>query len=281
MKKRNDIHIQAVKALEEHGHLFQQRCRAEIGYHCLDNFSLQSEEYPVSIGEEETVIDFVLSSKKVQGFHLVFECKRANPDYVTWLFPISSDAIDQAVPKCLLTMLDAHGRLQTAEHDILSVEPKHFVTTGIEMSERSSRKGKTSRTETIWSACQQVLTGVGGLALEQRNGMHRIRQHQQHHYLPVVVTTARLYITRYRVWKVDLKTGKLSGLPAAETLSADWVIYDFPVRGPLQVTTPEFSSFEDYGPSEEYRRKFKVKSVAIVNSDSIARFLNFLKHPER
>lgn len=279
MKKQGDVHQEAVKALEEHGHLFQQGCLADIEYHCSNDFFFQSEEYPISIGQEETTIDFIFRSRKMDRLYLVFECKRANPDYVTWLFPMPR-SIKNRESRFLLTRQDETLRLQTVEYNLLDTGPKYFATTGLEISERANRRIKRSRADSIWSACEQVLTGVGGLALEQREGMRKARDFHRQYYLPIVITTANLLVTEYRVSEINLKTGNLSDRTKAKTTAADWVVHDFPVRDSLQVTRQEQSSYAAYGPTEEYRRKFKTKSVAIINASSVVRFLHHLKLPE-
>lgn len=274
MKKVTNIHEQAVKSLEEHGHLFQQRCLAEIEHACSTYLHLESEEYPVSIGEEHTVIDFIFRTVSDIQLYLVFECKRAHPTYSNWLFPVPSSVADTPT-KVLLTSINDKGYFVTFEHELLLHKPKHFASVGVEFSNQAPTHKRSSRAGTIYGACQQAVTGVGGLALEQRQRMQTFEKYYRQYYFPIVVTTANLFMTRYRLWEVDLTNGSVP-LDKATTQQVDWVILDFPVREPFQVTRPEESSFRASGPSEKYRRMFKVKSVAIVKGDGIVRFLNQL-----
>jgi hypothetical protein len=283
MAERTGIHERAVRALEEHGYLFQQRCLADIKTLASD-YHFESEEYPVSIGQENTVIDFIFSAGSRPTF-LILECKRANPDYVTWLFSRPMASPDER-PKFLATRLDLNDQhpnavwLETAEIDLLSTGAS--VTVGLELSGRETRQSKASRSSTskaIFDACQQALTGVGGLALEHKKSVAKQGYYRRYHYVPIVVTTANLVLTEFRLSGIDIKTGGLS-LEKAQTKSVDWVVFDFPVREGLQVTVPDQDlSYISCGPSEEHRRRFKVKSVAIVKGVDIVPFLKQLRIP--
>lgn len=96
------------------------------------------------------------------------------------------------------------------------------------------------------------------------------------YYVPVVATTANLFLTEYNKMDIELQTGRLPSEIVAETVPVDWIVYDFPVSENLQVTHPEDSEYIGWGPGDDYRRRFKVKSVAIVTSSALIRFLNQL-----
>lgn len=283
MNDVGDVHQTAVRALEEHGFLFQKRCLEEVRS-LGGRYRLESEEYPVSIGPIETVIDFVLRMLDTGRTYVVFECKRAHPDYVFWVFSTSSLMSAQQQQQFLLTkvghLLHPPRRtvVQTHEAYILGGNQPNFVDMGLEVSRSKPTKGKSGRTESIYSACNQVLTGVGGLACERKKRMNP-NLLQTYFYVPVVVTSAELFVTRYNAADVDLKTGNIP-LEMANTQPVDWVIYDFPVPEPLQVTPREDSMSSLAGPHDKYRRLFKVKSIAIVRSTNVVGFLKQLGSPD-
>ncbi|MCL5005945.1 MAG: hypothetical protein M1404_05375 [Acidobacteria bacterium] len=282
MSKAGNIHQTAIKALEEHGFLFQKRCVNEVRS-LSGRYRVESEEYPVSIGPEDTVIDFVLRMLDTGRTYVVFECKRAHPEYVFWVFSASSST-PAPRPEFLMTMVAhlAHAPrkpvVQTHECQIVGSDPAHFVDMGLEVSHVKPTKGKSGRTENIYAACTQVLTGVGGLANEQKKRMDP-NAPQTYFYIPVVITSAELFVTRYNPNDVDLKTGDVP-LEKADTQPVDWVIYDFPVPEPLQVTPREDSMSTLIGPDDRYRRLFKLKSIAIVRATSIVQFLKQLRSPD-
>jgi hypothetical protein len=283
MTHKNGAHEKAIKALEEHGFLFQQRCLAEIR-NGAQSYLFESEEYPVSISEEETSIDFVFRTRAGAQTYLIFECKRVNPDYLSWLFfrPKS-----QSTATFLSTKIDFSGRainefwLQTATLDLFSGKENPYVSGGLELSERegkSARPGRTSRTTAIQEACQQVLTGVGGLALEHYEWRGRQESTGPWYYLPIVLTTANLLLTEFDESEIGLRTGQLP-ISKANTKSVDWVVLTFPVRGSLQVTKPTHSAYYPCGPSDDFRLRFKVKSVAIVRGEKVLDFLRSIVLP--
>jgi hypothetical protein len=85
-----------------------------------------------------------------------------------------------------------------------------------------------------------------------------------------------LWLTEFDASAVDIKTGKLDATNA-RTEVVDWIALDVPVRETLRVTLPEQSTFLGYGPSDTFRRKFNVKSVAIVQGAHIRQFLEQLR----
>ena len=283
MSHKDKIHESAVKALEEHGHLFQQRCLEEAKK--LDRYKLESEEYPVSIGDVDTVIDFVLSAdtESLVKFYFVFECKRANPDYVTWLFPKARDSKEPSF-RFLATNLHARPRadffeifLRTAELSLFPAELRMTVGEGLEVKDKENR-GKRSKTDSIYGACQQVLTGIAGLALELKERKYVSKEPKpiaMQFIIPIVVTTAKLYVTEYNRTDVNLSTGK-PPLSKSDTYKVDWVSYDFPLRGAFQIAQPEEWENNLFYRLRKTRQKFKVQSVAIVNSDHLAQFLQKL-----
>lgn len=145
--------------------------------------------------------------------------------------------------------------LQTAELPL----GERFAAEALEVSEQRSTRAKSSKSGVIYGACQQALTGVGGLALEHRQwmseGQNRIRRQQ---YLPIVLTTANLLLMEYQTSGIDLSTGCLDS-QTAKTTGIEWAILDVPVRDGLRVTTPDQSSYGGCGPSEDFRRRFNVK----------------------
>jgi hypothetical protein len=198
MNKAGDIGETAVKALEEHGFLFQKRCVDEVRSRA-GRYRVESEEYPVSIGLEDTVIDFVLRMLDTGRTYVVFECKRANPEYVFWVFPASS-MTPAPLRQFLITKVGhlVHAPMkavvQTHECPIFGGAPPHFVDMGLEVSRGKPTKGKLGRTENIYAACTQVLTGVGGLANERKKRMDP-NGPQTYFYIPAVITSADLFVT--------------------------------------------------------------------------------------
>jgi hypothetical protein len=285
---RDIAHADAVTALEEHGHLFQQRCVNEIRQnHERLPFVTESEEYPVTFGQESVVIDFILSHKKKPKHYLIFECKRANPDYIAWLFSRPDLGVEPLRPRFLATKLDyRRGSLPPA---YLLTTPRlkmvggnlDYVTFGLEVSQQKGKGKKLGKTEAIHQACQQVLSGIVGLIWEQLNHRHTViaaselalTPHFPQYFVPVVATTANLYRTTFRPSKVDLCRGTLHPDANSKTEQVPWVYYDFPLRDAWRIAQPD-NSLVTPPPNDETKQLFKTKSIAIVNAQHLGAFLN-------
>jgi hypothetical protein len=190
MNNSNDIHQRAVTALQDHGFLFQKRCVEEIA-RLSGRYKLDSEEYPVSLGDVETVIDFVLRMLDTGRTYLAFECKRAHPDYVSWVFP-ASQARCASPPHLLLTAIFSNHTARTHESPIMGSDPLPVVEMGLEVSCKP-KGAKSGKTDAIYAACKQAMTGIGGLVRERQRRLDS-GPTPMFFYLPVVLTSADLFV---------------------------------------------------------------------------------------
>ncbi|MHB8638627.1 MAG: hypothetical protein ACYDBL_02360 [Candidatus Acidiferrales bacterium] len=266
----------AARALEEQGHLFQERCMFDIT-HKVSALAFKSKEYPVSVGETQTSVDFIFRAKNHQPrfMYFVFECKRANPKYSNWLFSRSVPlaAVNRSLLVTKLTTNNAKHAftlpVRVSSHELRSeLKYDDFVDPyGVEV--RDKKEGDP--TKSIFGACQQVLTGIAGLVTEEKQRLEdgKVASFESL-YIPIVLTTANLFRTEFRARDVDISTGRINA-DKTKTIPVKWIVIDFPTTGPLQVTLPE-GVLSDEGPTDEYREKFKVKSVAIVKAEAIKEF---------
>jgi hypothetical protein len=275
----------AVTALNEHGFAFRQRCLEEIrqltdtkgqGWH------LVSEEYPVSAGQYETVIDFVLGSFYKQDFFFVFECKRALPDYISWVFLDTLIRRDEDYRFRTTTVVCRQGGTAKpeAQQETCGInlpfshgDSCRFVDTGLEVY-RQKQPGRQSQSKTILTACDQVLTGVTGLALERISQTRKSPEPDRWFYIPIIVTTARLFLPRFKISDVSLQDGTIDP-GKTKTHEVPWVYFDFPTRTSLPLT-PIPDDYLGTSP-RDLKGRFKVKSVIIVTSTKMAELLQTLK----
>ena len=278
------VHEQVVRALEDHGHPFQQRCLAEI-VNNASGFTIESKEYQVSVAGQDTVIDFILSHAAPTPFYLVFECKRANLQYVRWVFANARELLNREdfflTTKIGYQLPRGSKRIhfKTAKLRLIKTPPVIISDIGIEVANQAPKNKKSGITENIYSACQQVLTGISGLAREHashvtRSGAEEVLLPQ--YFVPIVVTSAELFVVDYSSSDVSLESGTLD-LEKSTTQSVPYLISDVPVREGIQITTPEqFHTHDDPPPTENHRLMYKTKSVAIVQAKSLILFLNQL-----
>ena len=202
-------------AVNEQGYLFQEACAQALnGNEKTTGWEVKALEYPVSLQGQDTRIDIVLREKASTSPELygLVECKRADPSYICWLFAApglpSGDALCSTLGfECRETRSDQPyqvRRLLTQLHfKVVTYDAKRWLE-----AKRGSDK-RASTPQNIENAFGQVLKGVGGFALEQLDQRSKSRALFKTFFVPIVITTASLYVANYRPEDVDLGTGTI------------------------------------------------------------------------
>lgn len=267
-------------ALNEQGYLFQEACAHVLRKdERTTGWEVRACEYPVSLQGQDTKIDIVLASGSL---YALVECKRADPSYVYWVFgaagPPCGDALCSTLGlECRETWSDRPYKVNHI------VEQLHFgivtdrAISWLEAKRASDRRASTP--QNIENAFGQVLKGVGGFALEHLAQRRKSAQVFKTRFVPVVITTASLFVANYEPKDIDLSTGKIgkdkilfgpNGQPAEEV---EWVLVDYGVgENVAQKPIPE--NYHAVDPAE--LQKHKVRSIFVVNSKSIIPFFSSL-----
>lgn len=273
-------------ALNEQGYLFQEACEHALKKsEKATGWEVRASEYPVSLEGQDTKVDIVLRSKIPSSpeLYTLVECKRADPSYIYWLFgapglPFGGALCSTLGFECRETRSDRPyqaNRLLTQLHfKVLTYGAESWLEV-----KRSSAK-RVSTPQNIENAFGQVLKGVGGFAQEQLAQRRKSRAVCKAFFIPIVVTTAQLYVAYYETKNIDLSTGKISedkvlfgpkGQPAEEV---QWVLMDYGV-GENVAPMPIPESYHGVDPAE--LQKHKVRSIFVVNSKSIQLFFSKLR----
>jgi len=272
-------------ALNEQGYLFREACEQALkNKEGTTGWEVKASEYPVSLQGQDTRVDIVLRSKTSSSpeLYALVECKRADPAYIYWIFGAPGLPFGDAL--CSTLGLECREiRSDRPYQASRFVTRLHFnlLTHGAE-SWLEARKGSNRRTSTpqnIENAFGQVLKGVGGLAQEQLDQRHKSGDLFKTFFVPVVVTTASLYVAYYETRNVDLSTGQIAkdkvlfgpqGQPAE---GVEWVVVDYGVgENVAQKPIPE--GYHGVDPAE--LRKYKTRSIFVVNSKSLVFFFSKL-----
>ena len=271
-------------ALNEQGYLFQEACKHTLkAREKSTEWEVKASEYPVSLEEQDTKVDIVLRSKQSSPeLYALVECKRADPAYIYWVFGTHG-----AFGDALCSTLGFECRQITSGQPYQAyrlLEQLHFrMTTYDAINWLEAKRGSNRRVSTpqnIENAFVQVLKGVGGFAQEQLDQRRKGSTLFKTFFVPVVVTTASLYVAYYKPGDVDLSTGKIGkdkvlfgpqGQPAEEE---PWVLVDYGV-GENVATKPIPESYHGVDPNE--LQKHKIRSIFVVNSKSLVRFFSKLR----
>lgn len=283
---KQDLSELLLNALNEQGFIFQEACK-----HCLEEvqtgWKVKAFEYPVSLQGNDTRVDIVLRNSDSDSPELwaLIECKRANPEYVYWLFGSpglpSVDASCSALGfSCPSVRSDEPFRIRKL------VEPLHFgISTYAAKSwmevKRNPKKERTSNTENIEKAFAQVLTGTAGFAEEHLEQRCKHKATFKTFFIPIVITTATLYVAEYKPEDVNLETGTISqekvhlgpnGQPPEEL---EWMLIDYGAGENVAPSIiPEDYMCLDPGKLQE---EYKTRSIFVVNSKSITSFFSKLQ----
>ena len=282
--------IKTIDGLNSQGYLFQQRCVHEVKN--IDpsiGWKVNVKEYPVAIYEKETEIDFILHNQSYRTYAIV-ECKRAHPNYLIWVFT--------DVEKNFKTFQATHlviREIREGRHVYRNGQPTHLrpqsvainislkedsvgiASYGLEIFTKEYKNKKPARPDTISDACYQVFMGLGGFVLEQQRQLEKFPDLVDWIYIPIVITTANLYIVEYSVSDIGLETGSVSIddiNKSGRIKKVPWVILSYGVKESTQITTVD----ETYHGRDvrDIKEKYKSKDLFIVNSLNIQSFLSKL-----
>ena len=202
----------ARKVLSSHGHAFQYavlRRGEELANTRKSTWLFEAAEFPVGQANDVVHIDFVLQSASGRVY-LVAECKRADPARARWCFV-----------KAPYTRRDAHETELVFEQ--IRCRPANAVWSDPRVTYRSSRathlgielgtktKGDGSRTgASIKEATTQVLRALNGLVEHMFPGSaSQVKEAGATVFIPVIFTTAELWLAVGNLGDADLTTGQL------------------------------------------------------------------------
>ncbi len=271
-------------ALNEQGHLFQERCWDVLrSAQETTRWAVKAYDYPVSLNGLETKIDLVL---QYQGnphpeIYALIECKRADPEYVYWLFgaPYARrrGAGFIATLKCSEVRSDRPSTFVSKVEEAQLIRPSLLAHNWMEVKRNS--KGRASTVQNIEDAFVQVLKGAGGFGQEQLAQRRKSPKTFETYFIPIVITTAKLYVATYDISNVDLLTGKIdrSNVRFADDEDAveevDWVLVDYDAGQTLASQAIP----EDYAGVDPFQlQQYKLKSILVVNSGKILTFFRQL-----
>lgn len=270
-------------SLNEHGFLFQEKC-AEVlrnaGHET--NWIVHVQEYPVSVGERDSRIDIVMREDKdgSRQLYAVVECKRINPDGGCWLFGTPLGTYSQP----LLIGLDG-GYAKVGSYSIRYRQLKlHFDDIASHLIDNwwldiNGRSNKSSPNP-IEDAFRQVCLGVSGIAQEMELQCRKDPQDIKASFIPVVITTAPLYVASYEADKIDLASGSISidqvcfgNGDEREPSKTKWLMVDYPASKSL---SPDDLYRDVRGISPVELEEIHKRTIFVVNSKHIVEFFRRL-----
>ncbi len=268
------------KVLNRHGYGFQYSVIEEarsLRDKRRSSWRFEASEFPVEVQGSGTKIDFILRRDQDRdGFdrpviYLVGECKRTNAALSKWCFVrapyINRNDWGQTDSFILEHIeIDKDGALLSFPiKSSFQVKPYHI---GFEV--RSNEKGEESGEsgQNIEKAATQVSRGLNGLINTFASNPSLLGK-KEAYFLPVIFTTADLFVADIDISLTDLYTGKMN--VAKENLQCvPWLLYQYPISPGLKHSlggTNKASSLSDLL-STEY-----IRSIPVVNPKGMLDFL--------
>lgn len=293
-----------VDSLNIHGSFFHKKC-IEIIANQL-SFSVIEKEFPIGLDNSFTKIDIVAErSGSVHNF-FIFECKKIDNDFKTWVFfpDIHHGKNDVSVykkknytnPLILDALLNVTSHSSGDKPQIKLL--KYFITpkdgSGLDVGGdicydayqirmdydangeiNIKNIQKAAKKNDIEKACNQVLLGCRGYAIQKNirieKGDKTIRAGGL--FIPIVVTTSKLMVCDISSEDVDLSKGIVTDYTKAKLRKVNWVVYNYKPNFMLN----EDSQIPFYEKSPDYQKESEsmdyIMSAYIVNADALNEFL--------
>jgi hypothetical protein len=283
-----------IHALNIHGVFFERKCATTVA--ATPRWRIVSTNYPVEYpppngpwrGKESSVD--IWARKDIderQVLDVLIECKKANPEFVNWVFFPKHEGI-APVPfrfsRAINEINPAGSGPWTSKHVLqqgsttMPVANDAREVRGDYVKHQGSNKTKTSNAA-IQDAAYQVALAHRAIVQEDSVLIERARQSGQHPnppwqtkaYVPLIVTTARLYRVDFAPAATDLRTGEID-LKAAALVPVENLLYEYALPKHLQ-HSPQDSLAALKGSDTE---AFSRMDILVVQAESLSAFLSTL-----
>lgn len=201
---------QLIHALNESGIPFETKVLQELR-NAYNGWEPVAQDYPVAVQSIETKADIVL---KHDTSFAVVECKRLNPNYTCWMF--LSPGNEKVNRGKVLSRIATNEQGFTIpsiglRDSFLSNTALHNCGRGVAVRIHSASPSKPQgNTQQVEDAMRQVLAATAGVAQEE-GARHFPEGPTAGSFIPVIVTTAPLFVATYEPEDVSLATGRIDG----------------------------------------------------------------------
>lgn len=268
--------------LNEHGFLFQEKC-AEVMQHNVNTtkWRVHTTEYPVSIKERDSRVDIILRDESSTSYEIyaIVECKRVNPARGYWLFGNPLGTFSQP----LLINLNAkysksgnysihYAQLKLPFDDIATYLINNWW---LDISKKGRKEKHSASPNPIEDAFKQVCIGVSGIVQELEHQCKKDPQKLSTLFIPIVITSAPLYVAVYDLKDVDLTSGSINqdkiyfGPRGQKAEKMEWLLVDY---GASRSISPERLDENVEGISPVALEEYHKRSIFVVNSEHIVKF---------
>ena len=228
MDKAEQISDGFHKLLNQHGFGFQYavlKRAMDLATSKHSKWQAQASEFPTEVQDKPTHIDFLLKRPE-RDYFLVCECKRVNASLANWCF--AKSPFVRLYLKS--TSVIAEQVTRVSDGSPVFSKPYQWAQSpnifhlGLEVRANQKSDSIDSGRNAITEAVTQVLRGTNGLANLYGRYPQMLKPSSHILLIPVVFTTATLWMSDVKLDSADVETGKLTN--TAELRKTGWLIYD-------------------------------------------------------
>lgn len=269
------------KSINMHGYAFQYavlNTAKDICEKGASPWGFEVAEFPVLNKNKSLHIDFILRNKREQ-FSLIAECKRCDPAISNWCFiktPYVSCKTSSGRERIVRerVFIDGNGNIRTGLQSVSHSSDIYHLP--FELKSNAKGDGSGGRGQ-INDAITQVLRGLNGMiefaANELAKGNNALFNKNNSgkeyvSYLPVIFTTAKLWVCDCDISKADIKSGNVN-MDEAKLEERRWLFYQYAQSPDLKHPYIE----ECHGDISKILYLNYTRTIPIVNSDGIKEFL--------
>lgn len=281
----SDENASRVQALNIAGSFFPRRCAKEFRRHPR-TWQVIAEEYPVASprpgpkGSQASAADLIVVNPPGRGaiVCLGVECKKADPRFKEWVFfkKFGGDNRFRHASLALTNPKVEQPIRLLREGNLIDLYDFGRELTGQYTKERQTETPSTKTTsQRIQDAAQQAALTVRSLAHElwtripdrKTKALDWATLNQWIHFVPLVLTTAKLLVCDFDAGNVDLQSGEIS--PESVTFEEKrFVLYDYPATGGLAFWSDDF---EDLGKVADSFDAFARMHVLFLQTSALGR----------
>lgn len=257
--------------VNKHGDAFQYaaiRQAQDLFEQRLSPWRAPVPEFPIEVQGASGRIDAILQRQETSLF-LIVEAKRSNPALSNWCFlraPYPDDSSSRTAIAETIELKDP-GRFFTSIGKTWPEQDVYHLAYEV----KSSRKGDPSSRGRggIERAVTQVLRGLNGVIEFLSTNPQFLKKHGPMTFLPVIVTTASLFVSDVDLALTDLVSGEVA-LQAESINERDWLFYNYPQSPGLKHSVPSRPKADDF---RKIMTNEFVRSIAIVSQSGLKQFL--------
>jgi len=282
-------------ALNIHGVFFERGCVNLVGN--ASKWRVISTNYPVEFpppngplrGKESSLDIWARREDKTHVVDAFIECKKANPEFVNWIFFLrtaSTHPSQLGMVRIDNVQSEGTNAAWSTSTTIVNMTPDSAVAVANDAREvrgnyaekykngNRNKKTKTSNAS-IQEAAYQVALAARAVIHEEtrllRKARHLAPPWQRKYCVPVICTTAQLYIAKFDPSTVNTKSGEID-FDQVTIVPTTKLLFEYPLPKHLQHAPAHPLEVLESGNNEAFSRMH----IFVVQSESLVGLLNDL-----